>query len=147
MPPTNQPANAPSLQEIVEKLDQYPIDAFCFVQEGLGYTVEKLHGARPAPGVSRHVTGQQLCEGLREFALHNWGMLARTVLRRWNINSTHDFGRIVYAMVESGMMQKTEDDSIDDFRGVYDFRAAFESSYRIEVEPPQKMTPAAEGRP
>jgi uncharacterized repeat protein (TIGR04138 family) len=59
--------------------------------------------------------------------------MARTVLRRWNITGTLDFGRIVFALVEAGHMQKTDDDTLDDFKNVYDFRNAFESRYRIKV--------------
>ena len=72
-----------------------------------------------------------MCEGLRELALIQWGRLARTVLRRWSITSTVDFGRIVFAMVDAGLMQKTEDDSLEDFRNVYDFRVALENEYQI----------------
>jgi uncharacterized repeat protein (TIGR04138 family) len=61
-------------------------------------------------------------------------MLARTVLERWNITSTLDFGRIVFSLVEYRHMQTTEGDRIDDFRNVYDFRSAFESGYRIECK-------------
>jgi uncharacterized repeat protein (TIGR04138 family) len=60
--------------------------------------------------------------------------LARTVLVRWNVTSTYDFGRIVFAMVDSGLMQKTDDDSIEDFRNVYDFKTAFDAAYRIEIK-------------
>jgi uncharacterized repeat protein (TIGR04138 family) len=107
----------------------------------LSYTVEKTHGSRkldtPAPEpVSRHVDGRQLCEGLREYALMNWGMLARTVLARWNIRRTIDFGRIVFALVDHGHMQKTEDDEVEDFRDIYDFAAAFDGAYRIEQKTP-----------
>jgi len=76
--------------------------------------------------VSRHVSGEQLCNGLRDFALQQFGLLARTVLNRWNITNCEDFGRIVFAMVESRILAKTEDDSIDDFRDVFDFDAAFQ---------------------
>ena len=133
MPPAkDEPHQEKSLQQVVDELGLYPIDAFIFVQQGLSYTVEKLHGEETDPNASRHVSGQELCHGLREFALMQWGMLAPTVLRRWNITSTYDFGRIVFALIEGGRMQKTEEDSIDDFRGVYDFNTAFESDYRIE---------------
>ena len=74
-----------------------------------------------------------MCDGLREFALSQWGLLARTVLRRWGISSTLDFGRIVFSLIEAGQMQKTPDDSVEDFRNVYDFRTAFESGYRIQL--------------
>lgn len=140
MPPIDEPVQERSLQEIVEDLDRYPVEAFHFVQQGLAYAVDKIHGGASEPGVNRHVSGQQLCEGLREFALLKWGMLARTVLRRWNINSTLDFGRIVFALVDNGLLRKTEQDCIEDFRGVYDFRTAFEGGYRIPLEMLEKLS-------
>jgi uncharacterized repeat protein (TIGR04138 family) len=133
------PVTEHPLEQAVRKVDRYPIEAFHFVQQGLSYTVEKLHGGNPDPDANRHVTGQQLCHGLREFALMRWGLLARTVLCRWNINSTHDFGLIVYAMIEHGLMNRTEQDSLEDFRDVYGFRTAFEADYRISLEPAQEM--------
>src|SRR5689334_20631101 len=98
MPPLNEPPKEKSVEEVAEEIGLYPVDAFEFVQRGLHYTVKKIHGEMRDPEKSRHVSGQDLCEGLREFALTEWGMLARTVLRRWNINSTMDFGRIVFAL-------------------------------------------------
>jgi uncharacterized repeat protein (TIGR04138 family) len=134
MPPTDQPVHAKALQTVVEEVDCYPIDAFQFVQQGLGYAVEKFHGGITDPSANRHISGQQLCEGLREYALLKWGLLARTVLRHWNINSTMDFGQIVFAMVNSGLLQKTDGDTIEDFRNVFDFKTAFEVGYRISLE-------------
>jgi uncharacterized repeat protein (TIGR04138 family) len=119
----------------VEDVGTYPEDAYRFVQQGLAFTVEKVHGKDAAPGVCRHISGQDLSDGLRQFALDQYGMLARTVLARWNITSTFDFGRIVFALVENGFMQKTDDDTIEDFRNVYDFRAAFDvGRYKIECK-------------
>ncbi len=141
MPPTGQPPNEKPLQEVVDTLDRYPIEAFQFVQQALGYAVEKFHGELTDPNVSRHISGQQLCEGVREYALLRWGMMARTVLRRWQINSTLDFGRIVFAMVESGLLQKTDRDRLEDFRDIYDFKNAFEAGYQIPLEKTEKGKP------
>ncbi|MBA3272697.1 MAG: hypothetical protein H0T11_02340 [Chthoniobacterales bacterium] len=143
-PPSDPPTPELSLAEIVDLVGLYPIEAYEFVQQGLSFTVERAHGAtarpkqQPSPeeGVSRHVDGRQLCHGLREYALMNWGMLARTVLSRWNIRRTLDFGRIVFALVDHGHMQKTDDDTVEDFRDVYDFAGAFEAGYRIEQKTP-----------
>jgi uncharacterized repeat protein (TIGR04138 family) len=131
MPPSDKPIQEKSVQQVVQDVGLYPPEAFAFIQKGLAQTVQKLHGKTRDPKANRHVTGQDLCEGLREVALAEWGRLARTVLRRWNITATLDFGRIVFAMVEAGLMQKTDDDSIEDFRNVYDFRTAFEAEYQI----------------
>jgi uncharacterized repeat protein (TIGR04138 family) len=122
---------AKSLQEVVDEVGVYPADAYLFVQQGLSFTVDKIHGEITEPDASHHISGKDLCLGLREVALDRWGLLACTVLERWNITSTLDFGRIVFAMVEHQLMQKTEDDTLADFRQVYDFHAALERDYRI----------------
>ena len=124
-----------SLQEIVGELGAYDVEALRFVQEGLSYAVNKFHGELEDPKASRHVSGQQLCQGLREYALARWGMMARAVLARWGITSTIDFGKIVYALIDARYMSRTEQDSIEDFRDVYDFKAAFDSDYRIQTSP------------
>jgi uncharacterized repeat protein (TIGR04138 family) len=148
MPPGGDPTQEKSLQEVVDEVDQYPIEAFVFLQQGLGFAVNHVHGEIKEDEFSerelndhagemadvppcRHITGQQLCEGLRAYALNQWGLLAGVVLARWRINSTFDFGRIVFALIAAGHMQKTDTDTIEDFRGVYDFKTAFDGSYQI----------------
>jgi uncharacterized repeat protein (TIGR04138 family) len=134
-PPSNEPSPLKSLDEIVEAIGLYPREAFKFVQAGLAHTVEQLHAdTADDPDANHHVTGQQLCEGLREFALKEWGLLAHTVLKRWNITTTYDFGRIVFALVEHKHMAKTDDDNIEDFRNVFDFKTAFDADYKIECK-------------
>lgn len=129
-----QPAPAKTLEEIADEVGLYPIEAYVFVQNGLQHTVKKLKGeATGKRDATRHVTGQELSEGLRDYALMQWGFLAGTVLKRWNITRTDDFGRIVFSLIEYGWMSKTEEDREDDFRNVFDFRTAFEG-YRIECK-------------
>lgn len=133
MPPKKQQTKArkpKSLHQVVADVGLYPTEAYEFVQAGLSYTVQRIHSQITDPKANRHVSGQQLCQGLRDFALIQWGMLARVVLRHWNITATIDFGRIVFAMIDAGHMQKTDEDRLDDFKNVYEFRTAFEG-YRI----------------
>jgi uncharacterized repeat protein (TIGR04138 family) len=118
---------------IVARSTKYSVDAFVFVQRGLDYAVRKAHG-EPTPEAdpaSRHVTGQFLCAALRDYAIEQYGLLARSVLRRFGIQSCEDFGRIVFAMIEAGLLQKTENDSLRDFMGVYDFAHAFSPPLRL----------------
>jgi uncharacterized repeat protein (TIGR04138 family) len=129
-----------TIEQVIEEQGLYPHEAFDFVRRGLAYTAEVIHAAQTDPEAGRHVSGQQLCEGLRRYALMQWGLMARTVLSRWNILRTEDFGKIVFTMVENGDMGKTEGDTIEDFRRVYDFKTAFEVGYRIEAR-------ASESRP
>lgn len=123
-----------TLEQIVVAVGLYPREAYEFVHQGLAFTASRVHGdGRPDPK-PRHVSGQQLCEGLREYALAQWGLLARSVLRRWNVTATLDFGRIVFALIEAGQMQKTDEDSIDDFKNVFDFATGFDGAYRIQCQ-------------
>jgi len=103
----------------------YPPGAYSFVNDGLAFTVERVHGEE-GPGPRRHVTGRDLCHGLRDLAVKRYGLMARTVLRHWNITSCQDFGNIVFHMVNNEVFSATEDDSLEDFASVFDFADAFE---------------------
>jgi len=74
---------------------------------------------------NRHVSGQQLSWALRDLAIGKWGLMARTVLRRWGVTRTEDFGRMVFALVENDYLQAQPSDSVEDFRDVFDFEEAF----------------------
>ena len=95
----------PTLREVAQMGGDYPVQALEFMQAGLEYTVVKVHGKMVKADRQRHVGGQQLCQGLREYALCRWGMMARTVLAKWGINSTLDFGRIVFLLVQAGLLK------------------------------------------
>ena len=117
----------------------YPPDAFGFVREGLHLAATRVHGpepemVNPALASKRHVSGAELCEALRELAIRRWGLMAKTVLNSWHIQSTLDFGKIVYAMIENQMMQKTDEDNLDDFREIYDFAEGFSPQNCLRVK-------------
>ncbi|MFG0256975.1 MAG: Minf_1886 family protein [Phycisphaerales bacterium JB043] len=113
-------------QAIREAAGPYPLEAIAFAQEGLRFTVEQLKEHEPElPEHGRHVSGQELCFGLRDFAIKQYGMMAMTVLHKWSIYRTEDFGRIIFALVDAGLMRTTEDDTLEDFQNVYDFEEAF----------------------
>jgi len=125
------------MKELIQlaRTTKYPVDAFLFVQQGLDYTVRDMHGEFDEDcehyPPDRHVTGRQLCHGLRRFAVHQYGMLARTVLKRWRITSCEDFGQIVFAMVDAKLMHKTDNDNLEDFKGVFAFDEAFVPQFSL----------------
>ncbi|MBN2703116.1 MAG: hypothetical protein JXR23_02800 [Pontiellaceae bacterium] len=107
---------------------RYTADAYLFVQEGLEYTVNKLK--RP-----RHVSGQELLDGIRKFALNQYGPVTKRVLTEWGINECLDIGNIVFNLVHHGLLGKTEKDSIEDFMEGYDFNEAFIQPFRSATPP------------
>src|SRR6185295_3143484 len=98
--------------------------------EGLRATSEALHGSGASgrignPEECRHITGPQLCLGLRDFAIRRYGPLAQIVLSRWGVRRTDDFGLLVYALIDRKELRASERDSLEDFKGVFDFTEAF----------------------
>jgi uncharacterized repeat protein (TIGR04138 family) len=127
------------VEQILSKDARFHRDAYSFMREALGFT-QKLIGKENL-GKIRHVSGQELLDGVRQFALQQYGPMTLTVLEEWGIHKCRDFGDIVFNMVESGLLSKTETDSRDDFQNGYDFNDAFlkpfwpESKRKTESKP------------
>ena len=121
-----------AFQEAVELVAQrdtrYDEQAYYFLREALDFTIKLMN--KPSQGPSRHVSGQELLEGLRQFALQEYGPLAMTVLDHWGIRRCEDFGELVFNLVEAGVLGKTDHDRREDFAGGYEFEAAFRKPYR-----------------
>lgn len=120
------------MMQVVEST-RYTLDAFLFVQRGLDFTVRRIHGDPDEldESVNRHVSGQDLCHGLRDYAIDQYGLMARTVLKTWGIQHCDDFGHIVWAMVEADLMQRTDEDNLEDFFGVFEFAEAFSPTLQL----------------
>jgi uncharacterized repeat protein (TIGR04138 family) len=111
------------VEGILAKDKRYARDAYSFLREALDFTQKAI--GKENHGKVRHVTGQELLQGIRQFALVQYGPMTRTVLEEWGIKNCSDFGELVFNMVESGLLAKTERDSRDDFQHGYDFTEAF----------------------
>jgi uncharacterized repeat protein (TIGR04138 family) len=116
-----------ALESLTAKDKRYHRDAYIFIREALDHTQKTT--AKDARGRIRHVTGQELLAGIRDFALTQFGPMAMTVLAEWGITSCRDFGEIVFNMVDSGLLAKTEKDSRNDFEAGYDFNEAFRKPF------------------
>ncbi len=107
---------------------RYGKGAYYFVRKALDYTVKELKGDEER--TSNHVSGQELLEGIRKFALDQYGPLALTVLANWNVKQCSDFGNIVFNLVDFGVLGKTEQDQREDFLNGYDFNEVFLQPFR-----------------
>ncbi len=122
---TQQQQHTVDWNKILESVP-YPIEAFAFVRDGLNFAVQRVHDdPESLPEEDRHISGQQLCLGLRELAIERYGLMAPVVLEHWRVRRTFDFGRIVFTMIDAGLMTKTSNDTLEDFQAVYDFDEAF----------------------
>lgn len=125
--------------EVIEKDGRFPVDAYNFLQRGVRHTVEMVHGEdaltleEGEDPATRHVGGRELAVGLRDLAEAQWGLLAQTVLRRWGITSTRDFGEMVFVLVDGGVLSRTDSDRVEDFDDVYPF-GDIGADYRVAVD-------------
>jgi len=129
----------PKLDEVVRRDPRYAHEAYDFVYAALRHTQRMLGREPPAMTEQTregdyHVTGPQLLEGVRDLALREFGLMARTVFRTWGINRTADVGEIVFNLVAANLMSKTDEDNRDDFRDVYDLDQVLVHDYRIDVK-------------
>jgi uncharacterized repeat protein (TIGR04138 family) len=111
------------VEQILAKDARFHRDAYGFMREALDFT-QKLIG-KENQGKVRHVNGHELLDGLRQYALQQFGPMAKTVFEEWGITQCRDFGDIVFNMVEISLLAKTDRDSREDFREGYDFTDAF----------------------
>ena len=112
---------------IVARDARYHRDGYAFVREALDFTQKAV--LKENQGLARHVSGQELLSGIREYALQQFGPMTMTVLEEWGIKQCEDFGEIVFNMVEIGLLAKTDKDSRDDFQGGYSFPDAFRKPF------------------
>jgi len=111
------------VEQICEKDSRFASDAYHFVQEGLNHTLKSLK--RGGQHAHRHVSGQELLHGLREFALKEYGPMSKAVLNEWGLKTTDDIGQIVFNLVNASVLGKNDTDSPNDFKNVFTFDDAF----------------------
>lgn len=112
--------------ELLQQDQRYHIEAYQFVREALAYAQEIMKMPGEGAEGEHHITGQQLCEAIRQYALDQYGYMAQTVLNSWGVYSTGDFGEIVYNLIRIKHMKKSTSDRREDFDDVYEFERAFE---------------------
>jgi uncharacterized repeat protein (TIGR04138 family) len=110
---------------------RYDKHAYAFVRLGLDHTVKNLKKSDPARAQqSQHVSGRELLEGMRVYALDQFGPLTKTVLESWGVHRCADFGEIVFNLIEYRIFSKTDSDRREDFADIYDFDEAFVKPFR-----------------
>jgi uncharacterized repeat protein (TIGR04138 family) len=119
------------VDQIVDQDPRYRAEAYSFVMLAVNRTVASLKK-------QGHITGKELLSGIREYALDEFGPMAKTVFDHWGIHQTLDFGHIVFNLVGHGLLGKTDSDRLEDFAGGYDFEETFVRDYPWTGAPPAR---------
>jgi uncharacterized repeat protein (TIGR04138 family) len=130
---------AEALETIVATDPRYQREAYIFLRDALDYTTKQQKKVRGA--TVRHVAGPELLEGVRQYALKEFGPMVVTVFESWGIRSCEDIGHMVFNLIDAGVFGKTEEDSMEDFKAVYDFQEAFVKPFAPEKPASAKPSP------
>jgi uncharacterized repeat protein (TIGR04138 family) len=125
------------IAELVRRDPRFAYEAYEFVFDALQHTQEKLDRLPPpgkTPADEHHVTARELLEGACDYAVGEFGLMARTVFRLWGIQRTDDFGEIVFNLVEADLMHKSDDDTRRDFHDLLDLDVALSRGFRIRLD-------------
>jgi uncharacterized repeat protein (TIGR04138 family) len=131
-----------AVESILIRDPRFAREAYTFVREALDFTQKLI--VKDHRGQIRHVSGQELLDGIRQFALQQFGPMAVTVLEEWGVRHCRDFGDIVFNMVETSLLAKTDRDSRDDFQNGYDFTDAFRKPFWPSRKSNPETKPVAE---
>jgi uncharacterized repeat protein (TIGR04138 family) len=135
---------AEALESVVGSDPRYQREGYIFLRDALDFTTKQQ---KKTKGVSvRHVTGPELLDGVRQYALKEFGPMVMTVFDSWGIRSCEDIGHMVFNLIGAGVFGKTEQDSIEDFKNVYDFKEAFVKPFapaKSEAVKPRAQLPAS----
>ena len=115
------------LEELVTSDPRYRLESYIFVINALEFTMSQLKRGG-------HVSGRELLDGIKGLARREFGPMAKTVFESWGVTKTGDFGEIVFNLVETGILGRTEEDSREDFVDVYDFDEVFDRQYDWNIE-------------
>ena len=110
------------LEELAARSER-PLEAFFWVLQALEHTRQRLRR-------EGHVSAPELLDGQRDLALQKFGPMAFEVLSHWGLRRGSDIGAVVFAMVEAGLLGKTDEDDLADFDTDTDFHEAFVKNYR-----------------
>ena len=114
-----------AVNELTAKYPQFAPEAYEFLRAGLDYTSEHLHGEVKQV----HMTAEQLYLGSCAYALQEYGPLAQKLLEMWGICTSHDFGCVVYNLIEAGIFGKQKGDTQEEFDTLPDLTTLLDAPY------------------
>src|SRR5215469_2689672 len=137
---------AEALDSVLASDPRYHRDAYVFLRDALDFTTKQQKKIKGT--TVRNVAGPELLDGVRQYALKEFGPMVMTVFDSWGIHSCEDIGYMVFNLIGAGVFGKTEEDSIEDFTNVYDFEEAFVNPFApVKPETVKPSSELAEPKP
>jgi uncharacterized repeat protein (TIGR04138 family) len=109
-----------TIQKILDKDSRFSPEAYTFINDAVVYTVSKINAEKDRK--ERHISGLELLEGIKDFAVSQFGPMAYEVLSSWGLNDSMSIGYVVFNMVDHQLLGKSDNDSIADFDNSFNLK-------------------------
>jgi uncharacterized repeat protein (TIGR04138 family) len=129
-----------TLVRLPQRDPRYRLNAYIFAFQALEYTM-KDH-LKLSPDTRRHISARELLEGMRDYAIQQYGFLARSVWESWGVYATSDWGAVIFNLIGANLMRADDNDRLDDFKGVFEFEEAFDQRWAFNSTPSRKTAKA-----
>ncbi len=111
-----------SVVAILKRDSRFDAHAYFFLKDALDFTLKR--SAEANGGQARHVSGPDLLQGFREFALEQFGPMAATLMTEWGVRKCQDVGDMVFLLIDEQVFGKQDTDRREDFSEIFDFEDA-----------------------
>ncbi len=111
-------------EALLRKHHRYQPEAYSFVFDALQWTLTNIVCC-DGETENKHVSGRDLLEGIRQFAIERFGPLASMVFYQWGVAQPEDWGEIVFHLIDHDLLGKQESDRKEDFKAEYKFQDVF----------------------
>jgi uncharacterized repeat protein (TIGR04138 family) len=130
-----------AVENILLRDRRFEAGAYFFLKDALDFTLKRT---REEGGEERHVSGEELLHGFRDYAIQEFGPMAHTLLLEWGVRTSSDVGDMVFHLIEEGMFGKQDSDSKQDFHDIYDFDQTFQEPFvpaKLPRQEPSRPSP------
>jgi uncharacterized repeat protein (TIGR04138 family) len=118
-----------ALIQIVKDDPRYALEAYEFVSKAVVFTMLSLSRDKSS---NHHISGQELLDGFRRYAIQEFGPMAGEIMKSWGFSNGSDIGNVVFNLVNRNLLGKTENDSLSDFKNGLDFERAFSEPFKTD---------------
>jgi len=129
-----------SVVSILKRDKRFDVQAYFFLKDALDFTLKRI--AEGNGGQARHVSGPELLEGFRDYALEQFGPMASTLMSEWGVRKCLDVGDMVFHLIEEQVFGKQDSDRREDFSEVFDFEDSLVDPFlpKRKPQPPQRSS-------
>jgi uncharacterized repeat protein (TIGR04138 family) len=118
-----------AVNQIVQEDPRYSPEAYEFISKAVVFTMLNL-GRDKSP--NHHVSGKELLEGFRQYAIQEFGPMAGDILKSWGLTNSNAVGNVVFNLVNRQLLGKSENDTLLDFKDGFDFEKVFSEPFKTD---------------